>query len=816
MSRYLHILKISLAIAVAAAAWLDGLRNSLGCGPYLDFERLEISYLDPDLVADSLYQSYYRSLFRHIRSDEYYGAFTYRGDTATINDNVMEWSAYFGNRVAPVQVRDLIYLADRDALDTLYGRLVESAAVAIPDSIAGNALAQDIARRRDIESLRYIIFARRCEGATIADTPWESKEQDSTELAGLAVRGEAEYAGCRSEFLKLRYAYQLVRLAHMSGDYPTAIERYDRLVEPNPTRSIIRYWALGYKAGALKMLGDLPRSFYLFSQVFDSCEEHRELAMRDFTPADESEWNQTLELAGNDHERATLWMMRGLADDLLALGPLEKMYRFEPGSPRLEAMLLHQVELVEETIYSQQVTQTHDRRSRRSSRSIEGEPVTAVGYIDSLENFTAVAARNGNVHDGALWFVTAGYLALMGGEFDRSRSLLDEALRVEQGNPDIIHQARLLRYLVSARRQEPFGAVDEEGVVAELEWLREKGMKNRHVKYDKAMLALARKYLTQGDVPKAALCFNAGGDDVSMASLLDMYASNDELARLDERIVARSGNLFERKLLDSFPLGHNEMLDLRGTRLLRQGRYGEALELFRSIVPGYWSRRVADIGSPAYGLPAIRWLGSGYGDSTEAVPVMRDFGASQGEADPDGGEKNGEETFNKLTFTERIAGLQQKAQSVPAHADSAYLAMANLFYNSTYWGYSGVLWRGNLVFDLRWYLSPDGYPFNLPAVAERMARGERNFYREYGSRETARAYYDRARQATKNRELAAFCCYMMDISRKQPQTSLHPTLSEDQQDRTGYNMLKDQYRATRFYSQIMRDCGTYAYFRKQR
>jgi hypothetical protein len=205
-----------------------------------------------------------------------------------------------------------------------------------------------------------------------------------------------------------------------------------------------------------------------------------------------------------------------------------------------------------------------------------------------------------------------------------------------------------------------------------------------------------------------------------------------------------------------------------------------------------------------------------YGDSMSAVPFDRDFGASQGEVDLDGGENYGGETFNKLSFTERIAGLQQRALSVPVHADSAYLAMANLFYNTPYWGYSGALWRGEMVFDLRWYLSPEGYPFNLPTVSERMAREERNFYREYGSREAARAYYDRARQATKNRELAAYCCYMMDISRKQPQTSLHPTLSEDQQDRTGYNMLKEQYRATRFYSQIMRDCGTYAYFRKHR
>ncbi|MEP7217916.1 MAG: hypothetical protein ABI876_03320, partial [Bacteroidota bacterium] len=766
-------------------------------GPSPDYDKYTISYFDSDILTDSLYRAYGASLDIDKWSSHTYEESDY---------NIREWSEFFGKGVPDSDIYRVIYGYGPGMLDSVRGAIVGEKGMAVPDSIAGNRLIRLLVERRDALSLGYILYAKHCEQyASLGDGWEEPRGRDTAAMRGLITTGIAGHDRAASDFLRLRYAFQAVRMAHYAGWLQEAIDLYDRLVAPGGFRSLIRYRALALKAGALKQLGRVPEGLYLFSRVFDSCDDCRGLTLLDFDYPGPGTRDSLYALTRDDHERATIAMMEGLAGARLGLESLREMRRYEPRSPRLEIMMMRQVHAVEENIYRLEATRPAlvgrkeglafalERNVPIREREVE-HPETGPEYLAALHRFIMDGATGGGVHQPALWYLAAGYLDLMDSRFDSSEVNLQEALRLGSGNPDIVHQARLLRFLDRLKKG---GSIDETlrtDFPAELEWLRVKEMRRNSSKYQKAMTALAQRYLAQDDVPRAILAMDIANDAVSRNVLLDFYATNDDLSRLEEIISAPGTVPLDTMLVRRSSLDRNALLDLRGTRLLRDGKIDEALRAFQALPDSYWS--APDSTAPLY------------------LRFQSDFARGRWRADerqyqamPD--------TFNKLTFTRTLAELETEAREHPERADSCCMRIANGFFNTPFWGYAGTIWRGDLTFSLNYYYGANEYPFNIPAVARRMHDAEAQFLREYGPRELARRYYEQAIAATHNRELAAECWYLIDICRKAPMTSLQKQRGSGNQDRTGYRKLKSVYKDTRFYRDIIRECGTYRYFRQR-
>lgn len=94
-------------------------------------------------------------------------------------------------------------------------------------------------------------------------------------MSPLIEEGNERIKSASSTFLKLRYAYQVVRLAHYAGKYDDAIKYYDSYVAGIAGNSVIAQWALGHKAGALMETGKSTEANYLFSTLFDKCPSKR-------------------------------------------------------------------------------------------------------------------------------------------------------------------------------------------------------------------------------------------------------------------------------------------------------------------------------------------------------------------------------------------------------------------------------------------------------------------------------------------------------------------------------------------------------------
>ncbi len=131
-------------------------------------------------------------------------------------------------------------------------------------------------KSKDLEALGYIMYAKQVEPNVLGDwSAWEPVARDKDKMAKLQKNGVQLYNVAKNEFIKLRYAYQVVRLAHYAGRYEEAITSYDQLVKPNTTKSILQDMSLSLKAGALSRTGQKNDAAYIFSQLFSKNEVMR-------------------------------------------------------------------------------------------------------------------------------------------------------------------------------------------------------------------------------------------------------------------------------------------------------------------------------------------------------------------------------------------------------------------------------------------------------------------------------------------------------------------------------------------------------------
>ena len=198
---------------------------------------------DPELTG----QPEYRPLY--FTWNKYYDNL-WDDDKFTRNDNLLEWRDYFGHRATPVDIERVIYTSTITEVEQIDGYLRK----ANPDleaSLRQNTVVKYVDSTRDLQFSSYLLFAKRCEPlVTERYSSWNDEGRDDeakNKLRELLTGGKLLYEACSSEFLKLRYGYQLVRLAHYAEEFEECQEIYNTYVEPSKVASIMHYWALEQK-----------------------------------------------------------------------------------------------------------------------------------------------------------------------------------------------------------------------------------------------------------------------------------------------------------------------------------------------------------------------------------------------------------------------------------------------------------------------------------------------------------------------------------------------------------------------------------------
>lgn len=169
------------------------------------------------------------------------------------------------------------------------------------------------------------------------------------------------YKAQKDKELKLRYGYQLVRLAHYKHHYEDAVRYFDTYVEPLKIKPEIYYYALSQKAGALNGLNKTLKKNPAeqgncqvamdFLRVFSKSKDLKysayiSLRFSENGKALENLYNQSKSL--NNEDACSLYFLLGHDKFNNPLNELEKIENLDPNSTLADVLMARYISSLEQ------------------------------------------------------------------------------------------------------------------------------------------------------------------------------------------------------------------------------------------------------------------------------------------------------------------------------------------------------------------------------------------------------------------------------------------------------------------------------------
>ncbi|MEM1215536.1 MAG: hypothetical protein AAGJ82_07625, partial [Bacteroidota bacterium] len=578
------------------------------------------------------------------------------------NGNAEEWRARFCENATLKDIKYLVYEASRFQLEDLRSAMGNSNVNARQRRgiMADNSWARYLLRHQCRETVDYLIFAKRCEPyVTLPKNSWESRKIDVPAMRQLIKVAGERFLRLGSDYIKLRYAYQAIRLAHYVKDYELTLELvqyYLPKIDNDP--SILEYWIMGHEAGALQALGRRPEAAYRYAKIFDKCPSKRESAFRSFRIETDEEWTAALNLCRSDHERASLYVLRANSSSAHLIQELENIYAYDPQHHALEMLMVKEMQHLERDLLGEEFNPKRSQNQRRHNipRANAGERVI------ELQQLIRQWLREGQLPEPTLWKLALGYLEVLAGDFyyaERTFADVDDLLTRKQKS--LREQLDIFRLVLRIL------TIDEADTDAERELANMGNDYDFYAEYPDFSKMITDKlrilYREQGSGAKAYLM------EYSLAQL----KAKPDLDIIDELVaICRKPNrtIFEQRLVeyqDGSTIEY-ELLDAKAAFLMGQGSLETALRVMKEI-------------------PDLEW--DNYGQFN---PFVRRFKDCVRCPLPDT-----VTTYNRGQLIEEMLEIEFEARAATSAdvAASYYFDLGEAFYNITYFGNS---WKATDIF----------------------------------------------------------------------------------------------------------------------
>ena len=365
-----------------------------------------------------------------LKWDDFYDRVFFNRDVQR-EENLAEWAERFCDQPNLSHIEYVVYKSTTVELSGLRDAAQDKEhKMPLPYGLAENTFAEMIADNGCTEVVDYLFFAKKCEPYVVArGSSWQVSEADPDAMQQLIREGLERFKQTESHFIRLRYAYQIVRLAHYARQWQQTVDLYNFLMPKVDRRkpSIVFFWTMGHLAGALRQLGKYPEAAYRYSLVFRHCASKRAQAYRSFLIRNDQDWEATLRLCQSDAEKSTLYILRAGGAHTYATDDMQQIYELEPRNPQLELLLVSEVQELEKVFLRTRVT---DQKYGQAKGMIKRE--NASKHLLGLQKFVRKVLQDGQTPNPKLWRSISGYLELLAGDtyaadktFDRAQSALD-------------------------------------------------------------------------------------------------------------------------------------------------------------------------------------------------------------------------------------------------------------------------------------------------------------------------------------------------------------------------------------------------------
>lgn len=687
---------------------------SVACGFDPDDYYQGYSFFDPVLTQQDDFSPLFLSM------DRFYD-YGWDTDSARRTDNLQEWQDYHKGKPDLADLAMIVYKVPAGPLEDMKAWLEGSNGTAPADSLQQNSVVAFWKKNRWSMPACYLDFAKRCEPHVSIESMWDDLETDTAQASSLIAEGIEKYTMTKKDaFLQMRYAYQVVRLAHYAGNYQEAIDLFDELVPPvrEKANSQMYFWALGHKAGAMRSLGKEIEAAYLFSKVFAHCPAKRIPSWLSFRVDNDEAWSQVMALCESEEEKANLFVMRAIRPEAYVMEEMQAIYGINPALPQLRLLLSREINKLENDLFGWDFDFEFPLKTEYDGVSVK----KALNYRAELESFVQQCNQEGKVSNPEFWKMAEGYLAFMDSRFDQAESIFASLAR---GSKDVRQQqyARLFQWVCQVSRLQSVPLATENRLYGQLSSFSfDSDPHLVHTKAKDYLLNRFRKlYQASGNNAKAFLC----KFDLTYLQIAGDAALTDEIIEWVEEVNGREASSLEQFFMSKLKAGNSDPMlalqELKATLLMREGYFEDALAIYEKL-PADQLDNITYFRIPEDPFEARIWdcFGCFEEDYHEAGPNHFQY--------------------NRMTLARKIVELEYGIEQDPSKQAENSFMIGNAIYNTSNFG---VCWMATDYFRGGYEESSEGY---VEIQRDAMVR--------------ARAHFDAVIAETADLELAAKALFM--------------------------------------------------------
>ena len=435
-----------------------------------------------------------------------------------------------------------------------------------------------------------------------------------------------------SSWLKLRYFYLALRLAHFKQKEPLKIyEKYKYLLE-NSEKTIVKDWILGLYAGALVKNKEVVKGVYEFSKLFDENKINSHLSYYNFFHIKTNEqWNELLNLAKSNEEKTKFYALRALNENSNILEELKNIYTLDKNSKWFDFVLFREL-LNTQHFFDQ-----------------NPEIVRNFPYKKYIEFLNTIKKENMYLVNLSL-----AYFNLYEKNYQESSKLLDELIK----NHPNSHEVKTLAYILYLEQLQNVNTKIENDIYEKMIDLTKNETNSTSI-HDYTFVVLEKLYLKQNDKFNAFLANHINYLDIAVFDLellekFRIFMENPKESKIKEHFASKFAKQeLLKKENNTFVLNEN-LLNAKTKLLINNVKFQEALNLNASIL----NEKVQF--NPFNGL--IR-----------------------------GNNRSGkQDTMSVKEFLEKLLVIEKELEKNPKSPMDNYL-FANVLYNLSYFGNSNIL-----------------------------------------------------------------------------------------------------------------------------
>jgi hypothetical protein len=707
--------------------------NIIGCGPETDpYDYYTGFFLNNLSEAKGYYPFYYTNELFLYNDEE-------PSDAAHATS--AEWISYCGNEATLKEAYDFVCRFSYDEMETLYKNIERKENNYLADSIKNNHITKYFFTHKDLEALGYLIYAKKVEpNVTGAWDEWDGLKRDSLKMDQLIKDGKELYTTAKSKFIKLRYAYQIARLALYSGNTKDCIRYYDEMIADNNTQSILHDLGASLKAGALFRNGNNYEAALLFSRQFSRSSVKRIANYLNFNwcvnRLDEEDRKRCIALCKTIDEKANLLGLFALGSINNEEATLKEIYSLSPKTEMLEVLAIREINKIEENYFSPALSR--QTGGSRMYLSWDGDAVNSEnqGWLNeakSLSIFYHEIAQNVTTPNKALFETGAAYLSFITKDYNKAKEYLRNNKQLD-ASQKIKDQAALTQLLVTVNDHQFIDSVFEHQLLPSVKWLKEKAVEeNKHKTNENYEWqetpwqdfyrnffseVFAKRYHAQKDVCKEALCVGNGesisGANYSTEGFVENDMQTKDLLRLFKLLRAPKRTTWEKFICKNFPISEDEVKEVIAVSHTRDYQFALAIQLMSTIK----NKELVKLNRNPFADILM--------DNQDSI-FSFDYG-----------------NFNRTSFLKEMARLTMKERQNKITAAELY-KLGIGYYNMTYYGRAWELIKYDRSGVDGYYVPKDALPFD----------------REYYGCYTAEKYFRKAKNAYVNKNAQARCLFMM-------------------------------------------------------